>query len=174
MGSLKLAMRVLFNRAFSEQVATLDSDMAPRLEIQQEAAPVPPAVPPKPVRSDAVTLLETLQREARLIDFFKEPIDAYQDAQIGAAVRDIHRDSGKVLERLFELRPVLDQAEGSSVDLAGDVDVGRIRLTGNVTDQRASSGKLVHHGWEATKCDLPEWSGADSSAGIVAAAEVEV
>lgn len=133
---------------------------------------VPPPAPPKPARSEALTLLETLQREARLIDFLKEDIAGYQDAQIGAAVRDIHRDAAKALERLFALRPVLEQAEGSPVTLGND-QVGRVRLVGNVREG-ATSGSLVHHGWVATKAELPIWSGPKEAERVVAPAEVEV
>jgi hypothetical protein len=137
------------------------------------AAPPPkPVAPARAARSEALTLLEALQREARLIDFLKEDIAPYQDAQIGAAVRDIHRDGGKVLERLFALRPVLDQAEGSAVTLGGD-QAGRIRLVGKVREGVAS-GSLVHHGWEATKVELPVWSGPVAAERVVAPAEVEL
>src|SRR5262245_48893552 len=40
-------------------------------------------------------VLAVLQRDGRLIDFLEEDIDAYPDAQIGAAVRDIHRGCRK-------------------------------------------------------------------------------
>ncbi|MDQ3330533.1 MAG: DUF2760 domain-containing protein [Planctomycetota bacterium] len=95
--------------------------------------PPKPAPAPKPTRSDAFTLLEALQREARLIDFLKEDVAPYEDAQIGAAVRDIHRDAAKLLERLFAIRPVIEQAEGSAVTLTGS-EAGRVRLVGNVRD----------------------------------------
>lgn len=145
----------------------------PKLEAPKPAPkPVAPSPPPKPARSEALTLLETLQREARLIDFLKEEIGPYQDAQIGAAVRDIHRDAAKALERLFALRPVLDQAEGSAVSLGGE-QAGRVRLVGNVREG-ATSGSLVHHGWAATKAELPMWSGPPAAERVVAPAEVEV
>ena len=134
--------------------------------------PPKPVAPPKPARSEALTLLEALQREARLIDFLKEDVTPYEDAQIGAAVRDIHRDAAKLLERFFAIRPVIDQAEGSAVSLDGK-EAGRVRLLGNVREG-ATSGTLVHHGWTATKLELPVWSGPKDSDRIVAPAEVEV
>jgi hypothetical protein len=134
--------------------------------------PPKPTSPPKPARSEALTLLEALQREARLIDFVKEDVAAYEDAQIGAAVRDIHRDAAKLLERLFAIRPVIDQAEGSAVSLDGK-EAGRVRLVGNVREG-ATQGTLVHHGWAATKTELPLWSGPKDADRIVAPAEVEI
>src|SRR5947208_2478486 len=63
--------------------------------------------PPKPARSEALTLLAALQREARFVDFIQEPLDDYSDDQVGAAVRDVHRQCRQVIERLFALRPVV-------------------------------------------------------------------
>jgi hypothetical protein len=171
MNRLKLALRVLFDGSFAESVQNLGTTEAtPEAPAKIEA----PVAPPKPVRSEAVALLETLQREARLVDFVKESIDAYSDAQVGAAVREIHRDCGTVLERLFAIRPILHETEGAQVEIAADSDAGRIRLTGNVTGERPSKGKLAHHGWEAQNCELPEWTGSDEAANVLAPAEVEV
>ncbi|NQV28679.1 MAG: DUF2760 domain-containing protein [Rhodopirellula sp.] len=171
MNRLKLALRVLFDGSFAETVQNLGtSEESPEAPAKIEV----PVTPPKPARSEAVALLETLQREARLVDFVKEPIDAYSDAQVGAAVREIHRDCGTVLERLFAIRPILLETEGAQVEIAADSDAGRIRLTGNVTGERPSHGKLTHHGWEAQNCKLPEWTGSDEAANVLAPAEVEV
>ena len=138
------------------------------------AAPPPTATAKQPARSDAVTLLATLQREARLVDFVQEPLDAYSDAQIGAAARDVHRECGKVLARLFALRPILAAAEDAAVEVPAGFDGGRYRLTGNVTGQPPFHGRLVHHGWEAEKCQLPAWSGTAAAARVVAPVEVEL
>ncbi|MDB5294029.1 MAG: hypothetical protein JWO31_12 [Phycisphaerales bacterium] len=134
---------------------------------------VPPAAPAA-VRSDALTLLAVLQREARLVDFLKEPIAGYADAQVGAAVREIHRDAAAALDRMFALAPVRVEPEGSVVTLAAGYDAGRVRLVGNVTGAPPHAGTLAHPGWEATKVELPAWSGSAGSANVVAPAEVEL
>ncbi len=67
---------------------------------QPKPEPKKPAAAPRG-RSEALTLLATLQREARFVDFIMESLEGYSDAQIGAVARDVHRDCGKVLERLF-------------------------------------------------------------------------
>ena len=85
-----------------------------------------------PVRNDAITLLATLQREARLVDIVKEPLTEYSDAQVGAAARDVLRDCGTVLDRLFDLQAVVDQDEGDTVEIPAGFDAGRYRVTGNV------------------------------------------
>ena len=142
----------------------------------EKAAPKPAVAkqPPKPARSEAITLLATLQREARFVDFIKEPLDSYSDAQIGAAVRDVHRDCGKVLDRLFAIQSMVDQEEGSPVEVPPGFDAGRYRLTGNVVGDPPFRGRLVHHGWEAAEVQLPAWSGTQLSARVVAPVEVEL
>lgn len=173
MGRLALAWRCLISGKFAAQVAQL-------LEASQvsSTAAAPPQTkslaPPKPARSDAVSLLAALQREGRLIDFLKEPIDSYSDSQVGAAIRDIHRDCGTVLERQFAVRPVLEQNEGSTVSLGAQTGSGRIRLTGRVSEIVPTSGTLVHHGWQASKCEVPLWTGDADTAFVIAPAEVEV
>lgn len=180
MGRISLAWRVLTSGDFAARVTNL-LEAPPALAAPVSPAARPkPAAPPKtvamskPLRSDAVTLLAALQREGRLIDFFKESIEAYSDAQVGAAVRDIHRDCGGMLERQFAIRPVLDQAEGSNVTIGANAKSGRIKLTGKVGDTTQSSGTLVHHGWLVTRSDVPVWTGDAEAASIVTPAEVEV
>lgn len=172
MGRLSLAWQILTNGTMAERVTKLLA--APPALTPQPPAPAPTPAPPapKPQRSDALSLLASLQREGRLLDFLKEPIDAYTDAQVGAAVRDIHRECSSVLERQFAIRPVIEQPEGSTVSL-NNVAAGKVRTTGKV-DSGASNGTLVHHGWMATKCDIPVWTGEKETATILASAEVEV
>jgi len=172
MGRLSLAWQILTNGSMAERVSKLlVAPPAPAIPVTPAPAPAP-VMPPKPQRSDALSLLASLQREGRLLDFLKEPIEGYSDAQIGAAVRDIHRECGAVLERQFAIRPVLEKPEGSTVTLASE-PAHRIRLTGKV-DSGAASGTLVHNGWMATKCEMPVWSGEKEAATILAQAEVEL
>jgi hypothetical protein len=167
---------VLFKRTVAEQVAKA---LAGR-EAAPTAAPAP-APPPKkppvakgPARSEAITLLAALQREARFVDFIQESLDGYADAQIGAVARDVHRDCKAVLARMFALRPAVADEEGKEVEVPAGFDSGRWRLTGNVTGEPPFRGRLVHPGWEATTCELPTWSGAAAAQRIVAPAEVEL
>ncbi len=183
MGRLATATRAffrsLFDAATAEQVErALSGNVTPALPEPQPApkpAPAPVVIqPPKPARSEALTLLSTLQREARFVDFFQEKLDGYSDAQIGAAVRDVHRDTAAVLQRLFSLKAVSDAGEGAEISLPGAAEAGRFRLTGNVTDQATGKGRLMHAGWEATRCEMPIWSGDAAAAKVVAPAEIEV
>jgi Domain of unknown function (DUF2760) len=182
MGRFGLAFRAFFRILGDKEIAARVKDALTGPKLAAPAPPVAapraepprPAPPAKPKRSDALTLLSTLQREARFLDFIKEPIADYPDAQIGAVVRDIHRDCGAAIERLFALRPVLSESEGASVQIPENADAGRYRFTGKVTDRPHGSGRLVHHGWEATQCEVPAWTGSDAAAKIVAPAEVEL
>jgi hypothetical protein len=127
-----------------------------------------------PGRSEAITLLATLQREARFVDIVKEPLAGYTDAQIGAAARNVLRECGNVLDRLFALEPLVAQQEGSELEAPAGFDPGRFRLTGSVQGAPPFRGRLVHHGWVATRCELPQWSGSSESARVIAPVQIEV
>jgi hypothetical protein len=177
---LILAIRVffvaLFSAAAAERIkAALESPALPAADKKsQEPKPARPEAPKRAARSEAITLLAALQREARFVDLTQEALDEYSDQQVGAAARDVLRDCRTVLNRLFELTPVLAEDEGAEVEVPAGFDTGRYRLTGNVTGQPPFRGGLVHHGWEAAKCEVPLWSGSDQSARVIAPAEVQL
>ncbi|QDT37785.1 DUF2760 domain-containing protein [Stratiformator vulcanicus] len=153
----------------ADQIGDVLVGKTPKLP-EPQGAPTPL----KPVRSEAITLLATLQSEARLLDFLMEDIGPYEDAQIGAAVRDVHRDTRKVLDRMLSVSPVVDQEDGTEVPLGESYDPATMRLVGNVTGETPPSGRLTHHGWAASKVEIPKWSGDEAAAKIIAPAEVEV
>ncbi len=121
-----------------------------------------------------MTLLAALQREARFLDFIKEPLDGYADAQVGAAARDVHRECGAVIERMFAVEALMTEEEQSQIEVPAGFDSGKYRLTGNVTGEPPFKGRLMHPGWLAAKCDVPKWSGSDGAAKVIAPAEVEL
>jgi hypothetical protein len=170
--AIRIFFLTIFKGAIAEQVGQLLGGEKPAAASVTQ--PKQPPAPKPPARSEAITLLASLQREARFVDFIQESLAGYTDAQIGAAVRDVHRDCAAVLQRFFELKPAVTQDEGSEVMVPEGFDAARFRLTGNVTGHPPLSGKLVHPGWEATKCELPAWTGGKESARIVAPAEVEI
>jgi uncharacterized protein DUF2760 len=179
--SFKVWWRTLTDPPFADAVRplaearALPAPAAPGLTTVLPASAAPAAAGrAEPARNDALNLLSVLQREARLVDFLKEDITAYGNEQIGAAVRDVHRDAAAALERMFALRPVLNQPEGTPSEVPPAFDAGRIRLVGNVTGQPPHRGTLRHPGWEASRVQLPEWSGSEKAARVVAPAEVEV
>ena len=161
--------------ALIKPVASVVSvDITPKAAADPVAAPTPAPEKFQPDRNDAISLLAALQREARFVDIVKEPLSGYSDAQVGAAARDVLRDCGAVLDRLFQLRPILNQEEGSEVQLPSGFDAMRYRITGNAASDSDLTGALTHHGWQATQCELPRWSGSKDAALIVAPAELEV
>lgn len=152
------------------------SRVAPLLETPAETPPEPKAPPEKkaPVRSEALTLLAVLQREGRLVDFLMEPIESFSDAQIGSAVRSVHRDCAAVLARLFAVEPLRAEAEGAPMELPPGYDPAQFRLVGNVQGGGTVRGKLSHPGWKAARCEVPEWNGRPEAAFVVAPCEVQV
>ncbi len=120
-----------------------------------------------------VQLLGLLQREGRLIDFLQEDIEPYDDAQIGAAVREVHRGCRAALMDTLELKPVLDAGEGSEVEIEEDFDPTKIRLIGNLHGEPPYKGVIRHGGWRFTKLNLPKWTGKEKS-DVIAPAEVEI
>lgn len=168
MTTLGLAFRTFF-RLFG------DADFAERVRaLFTEEAPAPTDGTIVEKRSAAVTLLATLQREARFLDFVMEPLDDYGDAQVGAAARDVHRDLGVVVGRIFAPEPLAKEEEGGRVRVPAGFDPARYRLTGDVSGDPPFEGTLRHHGWKAKKCEMPAWTGGADSALVVAPSEVEV
>ncbi|MBX3730418.1 MAG: DUF2760 domain-containing protein [Candidatus Sumerlaeia bacterium] len=120
------------------------------------AAVAPP--PPDAFRASpepAVQLLALLQKEGRLVDFLREDIAAYSDADIGAAVRAIHAGCRKVLDERVALEPIVAEAEGAAIAVPADFDPSAIALTGNLTTPRPHRGTVRHRGWRVTRLDLP-------------------
>ena len=189
MGRILLAFRVFFAVLFSGETATRVTRallppgpkpepeaprVAPAPQPVERPRPEPKPEPKRPTQSEAITLLATLQREARLVDFLKEDLSGYSDDQVGASARAIQRDSAKVLDRFFALQPIVVDEEGAQINIPAGFDAARYRLTGKVTGEPPFAGTLQHHGWEATKCELPQFTGSDSAAKTVAPAEVEI
>jgi hypothetical protein len=176
--AFKAFFKSLFNREAAERIelALRAPTEQPKIEAPkpQEKEPTPAPVSKKPARSEAVTLLAALQREARFIDFVKEPLDGLSDEQIGAAVRDIHRNLAAVINRMFGPKPVLSESEGATIDVPPGFDAGKYRLVGKVAGEPPFQGTLTHHGWQVAACQLPEWTGTVAAAPIIAPAEVEI
>jgi hypothetical protein len=68
-----------------------------------------------------VHLFAVLQRKGRLMDFLQEDLSSYEDDQIGAAVRSIHENCRKTIDRYLSPEPVMNQSEGERVEIAGRV-----------------------------------------------------
>ena len=167
----KYAFRVFFSLIFHGRIAgDILADFAAPAPAAPAAAPVVKAVPETADR--AAQMLAILQRDGRLVDFLMEDLTAYQDAQIGAAVRDVHRGCREALDRYATLAPVLDEDEGSTVTIASGTEPARVKVVGNAAGTPPYRGVLRHRGWEATRLDLPPLPSTGRT--VIAPAEVEV
>ncbi len=137
-------------------------------------APAPEPVVLKEATPDAaLQLLSLLQKDARFIDFIKEDISSYSDADIGVAARVVHTGCNKVINDYFTLDTVRSEQEGSKITLAKGFDASEARLTGNIVGQAPFTGSLVHKGWKVTNIRLPKLT-QGHNAKIIAVAEVEL
>lgn len=146
---------------------------------REEAPPQLPAerVEPPPAEETtdrAVQLLALLQRDGRLVDFFGEDIAPYQDAQIGAAVRELHANCRNALEQYVTLEPVIDGEEDRPVTVEEGFDPAAVKLVGNVTGRAPLRGLLRHRGWRVARVSLPSLPPRGAGREVVAPAEVEI
>jgi len=144
----------------------------------QAAMPLPAAREPQPVAAvesadRAVQMLAILQRDGRLVDFLCEDMSPYSDAQIGAAVRDLHQSCKQTLERYLKLEPIIASEEGQPVTLQDAIDPAAIKLIGNVTEKPPLRGLLRHRGWRVSAVNLPPLPDGTGRS-VVAPAEVEI
>ncbi|TWT82187.1 hypothetical protein CA13_36480 [Planctomycetes bacterium CA13] len=176
---LGVAFRAFSAALFNQQTAdklrkVLDGDdtRSGEPKLPAPAQPKPKAIAPtkKSARSEAVTLLSALQRESRLIDLVQEDLAKFSDAQVGAAARPCLLQCASTLARLFELKPVDASGEGATIEVSADESAARYQWIGEGT---STQGKLVHHGWVASKVELPQWTGDDADANTVAPAQVQ-
>lgn len=124
-------------------------------------------------KDGALAFLALLQREGRLVDFLRESLDGYQDADIGVAARDVHRGCRKVLEQHLKIEPVMPGAEEDKVNVPKGFDPAEVRLIGEAKGEPPFRGTLRHHGWRVVDAKLPTLAdGVDRT--VIAPAEVEV
>ncbi len=141
-----------------------DPDFAARVEPLFSRAPTGPDL----------RVLAVLQRDGRLVDFLEEEIDGYTDAQIGAAVRDIHRGCRKSLHDYLTIEPSSTPPRKSGSPIPTDFDPAAIRLVGNVNGSPPFQGVLKHHGWRVRAVHLPALAGARDDTSVLSPAEVEI
>lgn len=152
-------------------VALLMRVRGAQAEAARGAAGAQPA--PAPPFASALRLLALLQQEGRLIDFLEEDIDAYSDAQVGAAVRSIHAGCRKALRERMQIERIYAEDDGATIEVPTGFDPSTLRLTGNVRGQPPFRGTLQHGGWRASRVALPDPSpGHDPT--VLAPAEVEI
>jgi hypothetical protein len=130
-------------------------------------------VKPPLFEEKVVQILSILQRKGRLIDFLREDISGYEDSQIGAAVRNIHKGCREAMAEHIVLEPVRKEAEGTEVSVGEGFDPSAIRLTGNVIGSPPFRGVLRHGGWRAVKTEMPRIPKSQDRS-IIEPAEIEL
>ncbi len=165
-----------------EVVKTVQQPVEPIVKIVEKIVEVERLVPaptPEPVilkeytPDAALQVLGLLQKEARFIDFIKEDIAAYSDADIGAAARVVHEGCKKTIAEHFNFAPIRNEQEGSRITVPVGFDASRIRLTGNIVGSAPFNGTLVHKGWQVTEIRLPKLTQGHNP-NIIAAAEIDL
>jgi hypothetical protein len=155
--------------------------LQPRQTAPSRKPAVEPARPTRPQiegnRADAeiVHFLAMLQEKGRLVDFLMDDINAYSDAQVGAAARVVHAGCKGVLQEHFKINPVRTEQEGSTVQVPDGYSADEYRLVGRIAGSAPFSGVLVHRGWKTDMVKLPQLlRGASEQLPAIAPAEVEV
>lgn len=141
----------------------------------QARAPEAPKPPEEKAAFDAkaVRMLALLQKEGRLVDFLREDISGFDDRQVGAAVRNIHKECAKALAEHVDIVPVLKEREGDGIAVAEGFDPSALRLTGNVAGASPFKGIVRHTGWRAAATRIPPLP-KNQDHSIIEPAEVEV
>ena len=187
---LKFAIRTFFAILFRDHIphdvaaaliTTSRTASATAATAAQVSAPVgtagaaAPAVKVAMPREDATAtqMLALLQRDGRLIDFLMEDITPYADAQIGAAVRNVHAGCRQALQQYVSLAPALDAAGRERASRSTPAPMPRrVKLIGNVSGQPPFTGVLHHRGWLVSRMELPPLAVAGRH--VIAPAEIEV
>lgn len=165
--------RALASPDFCRKVSALLRPSEARVSQTAPSAPMAPIAPKPRVDSSGLVVLSMLQREGRLIDFLKEDMAGYSDADIGAAARVVHAGCRKICSDYLTIEPVFKEPEGAAISVPAGFDAHRIRLSGNIAGQPPFRGTLKHHGWVATDVRLPAVS-ETLDPRVLAAAEIEL
>lgn len=175
-GSIALALWLLLKALFAKP-----GPATPAPERAPEPTPTPaPTVAPEPAstrqaEAQVLAVLGAFQAKGRLIDFLKDDVAAYSDAQVGAAARVVQQGCKAALDDLFEIAPVSTEREGSLVTVPEGAPSDEYRLAGKVSGAPPFRGTLTHKGWKATRVKLPRvLAGADDRLPPIAPAQVEL
>ncbi len=115
-------------------------------------------------------LLALFQEEGRLVDFLKQDIVSFSDADVGAAARVVHEGCNRALRGRVDLEPIRPEAEGDTVTVAAAPE---LKLVGHVSGAGPYQGVLRHRGWRASSVNLPTLA-AGADALVMAQVEVEL
>ena len=159
---LSLITVSIMKSAAKGEVETAEEEEAP-LQTLKEAH----------IDEKVVQVLSLLQKKGRFIDFLQEDVSAYEDSQIGAAVRNIHKGCREAVSEYMKIEPVMRDSEGNEVTVEEGFDPSAIRVTGNVAGGPPFRGVLRHSGWRVTGTGMPSLP-EKQDLSIIEPAEVEV
>jgi hypothetical protein len=149
-GALVLALIAL--------IAALMSPRPPTIAAAPVSSAGPSALDTEQVgqaKAEIVNLLAMLQEKGRLIDFLMDDINPYDDSQVGAAARVVHAGCKNVLQEHFQIVPVRQESEGSTIQVPRGYQATEYRLVGKIAGEVPFSGVLVHRGWKTLSVKLP-------------------
>jgi hypothetical protein len=176
--AFKTFFAVLFHGRIPDDVAITIGGATPREPVAThvsvptpEKADLSAAGLPK-AEPTAAQMLAVLQRDGRLVDFLMEDVAPFSDAQIGAAVRNVHAGCRDAVARYLTLEPVLASEEGARITIEPGTSAARVKVLGNVAGQPPFSGVVRHRGWMLNRTELPTLPANDPY--VIAPAEVEV
>ncbi|MBA4190506.1 MAG: DUF2760 domain-containing protein [Planctomycetaceae bacterium] len=164
---LAIAGRAASDPAFRTKLTALlgGADLKP-------VEPPKPVAPPKPSGAP-LRMLALLQAEARLVDFLMEDIAGASDAQIGQAVREVHKKAQDALKRHTVIEAVLPGNLDDKTTVPKGFDPSAIRVIGNVTGHPPFTGTINHQGWRVKELKLaPPPEGTDEF--VLQPAEVQI
>ncbi|MBS0639827.1 MAG: DUF2760 domain-containing protein [Proteobacteria bacterium] len=171
--SLVLGIVALIAAAAARSAPTVAHTPAPVAEAVRPAPP--PPVAKNQAEAEVIAFLGLLQAKGRLVDFLMDNINAYNDAQVGAAARVVHAGCKSVLDEHFRIMPVRAEKEQSKVEVPADYAADEYRLLGKISGQPPFTGALVHHGWKTDFVKLPTiLRGTPDRLPAIAPAEVEL
>lgn len=127
----------------------------PKAASARAARPMAASASGNQAEAEIVSFLATLQAKGRLVDFLMDDINAFNDAQVGAAARVVHAGCKSVLDEHFTIKPIREGSEGSKVEVPAGYPADEYRLLGKISGQAPFAGVLVHHGWKTDSVKLP-------------------
>lgn len=171
-GSITLALWLLLKALMAKPAPATP---APEPKPTPARAPAPEPASTRQAEAQILAVLGAFQAKGRLIDFLKDDVAAYSDAQVGAAARVVQQGCKGALDDLFEIAPVSMEKEGSLVTVPEGAPSDEYRLAGKVSGAPPFRGTLTHKGWKATRVKLPRvLAGADDRLPPIAPAQVEL
>ena len=108
------------------------------------------------VEDGVLSLLSSLQKKGRFLDFVQGDISQYPDAQVGAAARVVHQGCAEALREFLEIHPIHEDPEGQVVKLQSDAQDLKYSFSGEPGTHLPENGRLIHRGWKTEKIQLPK------------------